>query len=253
MRNILTSCALSAMMAGAGMAQGVIVTDQIDVDGVTTTFRSITAPNDGWVVIHAMRDGQPVLPGSIGHAWVRAGVNTDVKVKTDYVLGNNETYLAMLHDETNGNESYEFGEGRTDVDTPTMVNGQMVAVPFTVVSADATLIVNPAIVTAGIVFDGARVTFPSVTSSDNGYLVLHAMKDGKVVVPDSIGHVAINAGANTAVTVTADYPLVPGESYVAMLHRETNGNATYDFGPGATDVDTPIETAGVPVTSTFTR
>jgi uncharacterized surface protein with fasciclin (FAS1) repeats len=40
--------------------------------------------------------------------------------------------------------------------------------------------------------------------------------------------------------VTADYPLVLGEDYVAMLHYDTDGDGVYSFGPGNTSVDTPV-------------
>ncbi|EAR51266.1 hypothetical protein OG2516_17595 [Oceanicola granulosus HTCC2516] len=105
--------------------------------------------------------------------------------------------------------------------------------------------------TSDVMVDGADATFSSVSIEQDGYLVLHTMQDGEVVVPQSIGSTPISAGDNSDVTVTAEYPLVEGENYVAMLHVESNGNSTYDFGPGNTDVDTPVVVDGAPVTSSF--
>ena len=36
--------------------------------------KSVTAAADGWVVIHAIKDGKPVVPASIGHTYVKAGM-----------------------------------------------------------------------------------------------------------------------------------------------------------------------------------
>lgn len=61
----------------------------------------------------------------------------------------------------------------------------------------------------------------------------------------------MSAGASENVEVTINYPFVEGESYVAMLHAETNGNDTCDFGPGTTEQDNPTVTNGQAVVSTF--
>ncbi|CAD5271168.1 conserved exported hypothetical protein [Bosea sp. 62] len=92
-------------------------------------------------------------------------------------------------------------------------------------------------VKAASVKDGA-IMFPSVRIDKDGYVVIHAVADGKPVLPESIGHTAVKTGTTSNVTVK-----VPGANagtdYVAMIHYETNGNATYDFGKASTTVDTP--------------
>jgi hypothetical protein len=77
------------------------------------------------------------------------------------------------------------------------------------------------------------------------------MLDGAPIVPAAIGHVPVMAGDNASVAVTIDYDFVPGETYFAMLHAETNGNDTYDFGEGMTDVDTPVMSDGKVVGEVF--
>lgn len=98
---------------------------------------------------------------------------------------------------------------------------------------------------------GDTVVVPSASIDKDGFLVIHAMKDGAPVLPDSIGHTMITAGTNTDVEVTTDYPLVAGEDYLAMLHYDTNGNGEYEFGPGMTDVDGPVVVDGNPVVAPF--
>lgn len=95
----------------------------------------------------------------------------------------------------------------------------------------------------GVWNKGAAVSVPSVLVDKAGFIVIHAVKDGNVVVPASIGHTYIQAGTTKNVEITADYPLDEGEDFIAMLHYDTNDDGVYSFGEGTTDVDTPALTA----------
>ena len=108
------------------------------------------------------------------------------------------------------------------------------------------------ITTKGLTASGTSVTIPDVKADQNGYLVIHAVKNGKVQAPESIGHAMVKKGDNKDVAVTLDQPLEGGMSYVAMLHKETNDNGKYDFGPGMTKTDTPVMANGKAVTKKFT-
>lgn len=107
-----------------------IVTEGFTIEGATVTLPRIVAEEDGYVVIHTVLDGQPVAPASVGNAPVPAGVNEDVEVTIDYDFVPGEDYVAMLHAETNDNDTYDFGEGSTDVDTPVTVDGEVVVSGF---------------------------------------------------------------------------------------------------------------------------
>ena len=107
------------------------------------------------------------------------------------------------------------------------------------------------ITTQGATVRGDVLTLPKVMAGQDGYLVIHAVENGKPVEPQSIGHTPVTKGENDNVAVTTDYPLKPGQSYLAMLHKETNGDGTYDFGKGMTKVDTPMMAHGKPVTRKF--
>jgi hypothetical protein len=91
----------------------------------------------------------------------------------------------------------------------------------------------------GATIQGDTVVFPSVRVDKDGYVVVHAMKDGAPTVPASMGHTAVSAGTTENVVVAIEGGVMPGTEYVAMVHYETNGNGTYDYAPGMTDVDTP--------------
>ena len=108
------------------------------------------------------------------------------------------------------------------------------------------------ITTKGLTASGSSVSVPDVKADQDGYLVIHAVKNGKVQAPESIGHAMIKKGDNKDVAVTLDQPLEGGMSYVAMLHKETNNNGKYDFGPGMTKTDTPVMANGKAVTKKFT-
>ena len=46
----------------------------------SVTVQSVSAAQNGRVVIHRVQDGKPDIPASIGHTYVRQGDNSDVKV-----------------------------------------------------------------------------------------------------------------------------------------------------------------------------
>ncbi|MGZ9810333.1 DUF7282 domain-containing protein [Pseudoroseicyclus sp. H15] len=111
---------------------------------------------------------------------------------------------------------------------------------------------TPMIDAESVTFADGSVTFATVTAASDGYLVIHETdQNGAPVAPESIGHVAISAGENTDVTVTPDPAFEDGATYIAMLHEETNGNDTYDFGPDDVEDDTPVMLDGSPVVEPF--
>jgi hypothetical protein len=93
---------------------------------------------------------------------------------------------------------------------------------------------------------GDMLIVPEVMMDKPGFVVIHEMIDGKPVVPQSIGHVAVAAGTTPFVEVPVQGGLKKGTEYMVMLHYDTNDNGEYEFGPGSTDVDTPVtDAAGV--------
>jgi len=253
MKRIFTTTALVTLIAGAASAQDMIGTDGVTISGNDVTIANVTASQDGYIVLHAVKDGAVVAPASIGHTAIKAGENANVTVTSDEPLTEGTSFVAMLHVEDNGNDTYDFAQGMTDADVPVVANGGPVVQTFTATPAmmDSSMdgmsmdgMMMPMIDTAGVKIDGATATFANVAADKDGYLVIHTMLDGAPVVPASIGHVAVKAGENPDVAVKIDYDFVKGEKYFAMLHEETNGNTSYDFGAGKTDVDTPAMSGG---------
>ena len=104
----------------------------------------------------------------------------------------------------------------------------------------------------GAKIEGNAVVFPSVLIDKDGYVVIHEVKDGKPVIPGSIGHTALKAGTMENVSVAISGGAKADTDYMAMIHYETNGNGKYDFADGMTDVDTPgMKPDGTPYALTF--
>ena len=72
------------------------------------------------------------------------------------------------------------------------------------------------------------VTVPAATAAEDGWVVIHADADG--APGPVVGHTAIAAGENEAVTVTID-PEAATETLYAMLHVDAGEPGTYEF-PG---------------------
>lgn len=256
MNKLMTTAAAASLIAGAAAAQDMISTDGAMISGETITFANVEAAQDGYLVIHAVNDGEVVVPASIGHTAVMAGVNEAVVISTDYPLVVGEDYVAMLHVETNGNTTYDFAEGMTDVDTPAMMDDAPVTKMFAAAAMmeDTDIDMDAPMMDMGdsmAMIGSSDITIANVNLPDGGYVTLHEVVDGAPVVPQSIGHVAVEPGLNESVVLTSDVVLEADKEYMLMLHDETNANGTYDFGVDSTDVDTPVMINGEMLTTVF--
>jgi predicted outer membrane protein len=117
-----------AQMSGGD--QAMVAADDQKAEGNTVVVGSVMMPEDGFVVIHSVKDGKPMAPQSIGHTAVKSGGNQDVRVELEYTPQAGEDFVAMLHRDTGQMGTYEFGPGSTDVDLPVMKDGKPVIDPF---------------------------------------------------------------------------------------------------------------------------
>ncbi|WP_254524291.1 DUF7282 domain-containing protein [Natrinema caseinilyticum] len=99
--------------------------------------------------------------------------------------------------------------------------------------------------------DGDTVVVQNVTLASPGFVTIH---NSSLLVGNVIGSVIgtseyLEAGTHENVTITLDDPLEEDETLIAMPHRDTNGNQTYDFVETEGLEDGPFLTAdGEPVT-----
>lgn len=116
----------------ASTMEAVVHADNQPAESNAVTVSHVVMPSDGFVVIHAVTDGQVMAPQSIGHTMVKAGESTDVSVELEYAPPAGESYVAMLHEDTGEKGAYEFGPDNTEVDKPVVKDGKPVTVKFTI-------------------------------------------------------------------------------------------------------------------------
>jgi hypothetical protein len=93
--------------------------------GNTVTAKSVTIAKDGFLVIHAMKDGKPVVPASLGHVALKAGTTRNVVIELSEATSAGDTVLFMLHTDDGTMGGYDFPNG----DAPVVVGGKPVVKP----------------------------------------------------------------------------------------------------------------------------
>ena len=131
--------ALSAAGAGTAAAEGVatVTFDDQETTGTSVTVASVYVPEDGFVAIHdsSLLDGE-VLDSVIGVShYLESGSYEDVEVslfevdgaefETD-TLEEDQTLIAMPHEDTDGDEEYDFVESGGEDDGPYTADGEAV-------------------------------------------------------------------------------------------------------------------------------
>lgn len=216
-------------LALAQMTPSVTVSDQAIVNG-KVTVEKVVSESPGWIVIHAQADGKP---GPIlGFSPVAEGENSDVVVEID-AIGATPTLYAMLHTDAGQIGTWEFPDGP---DAPVQVGDQVVTPPF-----DVTVGVG----VADQAIADSKATVAKVFSGGPGWIVIHALADGK---PGPIlGFSPVADGENTDVAVEIDASGATKTLY-AMLHTDAGQIGTWEF-PGGPD--TPVQVGDVVITPPF--
>jgi hypothetical protein len=111
-------------IATSGVADEITVTPQ--PAGNSVTIASVKADSDGWLVIHEIKNGKPVVPESIGYVAVKAGTTENVEVKLNKDVAAGSKILTMLHVDKGATGAYEFPGS----DVPVMVDGKPVVKPM---------------------------------------------------------------------------------------------------------------------------
>lgn len=112
-------------------------------------------------------------------------------------------------------------------------------------------VIVPSITVKGQSIVDQTVTIKRAEIAEPGFVVIHEMIDGKVVVPQSVGAAHLNKGLNVNVKIPLTKVIKPGAQLLAMLHNDTGKIGAYEFDVGSTDVDTPIIHEGKPVVRPF--
>ncbi len=197
------------------MTPSVTVSDQLSLDG-TVTVDTVVSAGPGWIVIHA--DNGEGAPGAvIGQSQVNVGTsqNVSVDINTEAATA---TLFAMLHEDTGEVGVYEFGQVE-GADGPVAVDGQVVTPSFTVELVHAY---------DQFVADDGSINVASVTTQQNGWIVVHA-DNGEGAPGPVIGFAQVTSGQNTDVAVELDSEGLTDVVF-PMLHVDTGEAGAYEFG-----------------------
>lgn len=130
------SAALFIASAGAAFSAAHTMAPTLAVSAqpasTSVTIDTAVLKDGGFVVIHEIVDGKPVVPASIGHAKLKPGKNKNIVVKLIKKPKPGSKLLAMLHNDDGIKGLYQFGKITTKFDKPVIVDGKPVVKPFPV-------------------------------------------------------------------------------------------------------------------------
>jgi hypothetical protein len=238
MRQRIQALALTLVLVGSVMAvtpvaatadaqdQGASVTFEAQTSGGhTVTIDEVTLPDGGFVTIHdsSLQDGH-ALESVVGTSvYLEEGTHENVTIRLDEPVPEDATLIAMPHKDTNDNQIYEFVSANAKADGPYTADGGAVVDPADVtVSATVTMDDQPT--------DGTTVVVDRVELSQPGFVTIH---DGTVldgaVFESVVGHSEkLSAGVHENVRIELDESVQSG-TFVAMPHKDTDGDGAYTF------------------------
>lgn len=136
---VVPSTPVLALPAAQVPAPVLSVVDQPIVND-TVTAAEVTAPNDGWIAVHAFQaDGKLIVNQVVGTARVPAGTSTNVAVTLNESFKPGDTLVMMLHINEEPADSFDFPGG----DEAVLLNGQIVLKQFKVLDAAAPVTTMP--------------------------------------------------------------------------------------------------------------
>jgi surface glycoprotein (TIGR04207 family) len=205
-------------------------------NGSTVTVEETFLPEGGFVVLHnatELQNGE-VVGSIVGNSeFLANGTSTNVTVTLTENVSSG-TYVAMAHQDTNDNQTFDFQATNGSEDGAYVDNGSAV-----VDTANLTVAQPEPVEPATVTFDdktvagtnGSTVTVEETFLPEGGFVVLHnatELQNGEVV-GSIVGNSEFLAnGTSTNVTATLTENVSSG-TYVAMAHQDTNDNQTFDF------------------------
>jgi len=251
-------------LAGVAAASGTASVQQSDASvtfsaqttgGDTVTVDAVTLPNGGYVTIHDASVTEGNVLGSVAgtSTYLEPGTHENVTVSlTD--AASDGTYVAMAHQETNGDRTYSFVSSNGQTDGPyTADSGAVIAQANLTVSATVSMSDQPT--------NGDSVVVDRVVLSEGGFVTIHdaTVTDGQVFESIRGTSTFLEAGVHENVRVQLSEPLSENTTLVPMAHMDTNDDMAYTFEESGGDADGPytnaegtavIDTAAATVTDT---
>jgi hypothetical protein len=283
-KTLFVAVAVAALAGLAGTALAAAAPNQITVHDQDLTsgvivLDSVTAAQDGWVVIYKNPD---FTSGEIvGYAPVHPGTNTDVKVTIDTAkVGDAPTLWARLHVDNDVVGRFEWGfRGLPYNDPPVVQNEQFVVTGFGTAAAmgqaPAAPAAAPVVATPVAVAAKAPATTKPVANASpiqiadqdltSGVIVASSVTtpaDGWIVVykdpanftaGEIVGYAPVHQGANSDVKITINTAKVGDlPTLWAVLQADNGVPGLFEWGlKGAAYDDGPIVQDGHDIVSSF--
>ncbi|VAW40279.1 hypothetical protein MNBD_CHLOROFLEXI01-4837 [hydrothermal vent metagenome] len=211
------------------------VADQPLTDDGELQIGSVIAPEDGWLVLYAMADGE--LGDVLAFTAVSTGLNPNITVTIDPQQAT-PTLAALLHQDLGERGEFEFPDGP---DEPLEWESARIATTF---ALDFQLSEPLIEVSAQAIGEDGLLQIDSILLPEDGWLAIHAEEDGRLTEP--LGVVPLTAGLHENVLVAI--PWREGTpTLVAILYVDNGRSLHFDY--QAEDV--PMQVNGESLTVAF--
>ncbi len=209
--------------------------DQVLTDEGTLQIANVVTPEDGWVVLYAMNDGE--LGDVLAYTAVATGINQNLEFTIDPQLAT-PTLVAMLHSDAGESGEFEFPDGP---DVPLTWESAQIATTF---ALDFQLSEPVVEVEAQAVQEDGVIQIASVLLPQDGWLAIHAQADGRM--GELLGVVPLTAGLHEAVSLTIPWRQGTPTLYAA-LYVDAGEPLHFDY----QTEDEPLMAEGEPVVAEF--
>lgn len=209
--------------------------DQPLTDEGTLQIASVISPEDGWLVLYAMSDGE--LGEVLGFTAVATGLNPNVSLTIDPQQAT-PTLAAILHSDAGQSGEFEFPNGP---DEPLVWESAQIATTF---ALDFQLSEPVIEVVAQAVGEDGVVRIENVLLPEDGWLAIHAGVDGRLA--DLLGFIPLTAGRHEDLVITIPWREATPTLYAA-LYADYGRPLRFDYQAE----DEPLLANGEPVVAEF--
>lgn len=104
-----------------------IMLDGATRNGATFVIPTVRIDQNGFLVMHPFRDGNPVGNEYVGAVPVPEGTTHNVRITIDEAPETGEMFIVMLHYDMNDDRVFDFNDGITVPDAPVFEDSRMIA------------------------------------------------------------------------------------------------------------------------------
>ncbi len=235
--SVLWVAVMALALTGATTVQAASSTSQIaienqDVNSGVVVIDSVTAAQDGWVVIY--KNSSLNSDDIVGHAWVHQGLNTGVKVVVNMPAIGNPPMLwaAFVADNEEPSVRQNWGPnglpGTAAQNAPTALTafattGNLITGTTSAKTITNHINIHDQDITSGLVL------VDSVTTNQDGWVVLYRSPDFST--GNIVGYAPVYRGTNTNLLVKVDASKLTDQTTLwAQLHADAGTRNVFEWG-----------------------